>query len=67
MTGMAILRVGAGVRWISIVGVNHVAGGAAAGTIIAGMIIGAGQRKDGIEQASFLEAEEYGIGAKFRT
>src|ERR1700720_823611 len=38
--------------------------GAAAGAIVAGMIVRAGQRHDRIEQASFLQAEENGIGAK---
>ena len=64
--GVAELRVGAGVRRIAIVGVNDVAGGAAAGAIVAGMIVGAGQRHDRIEQARFLQAEENGIGAQFR-
>src|SRR5216683_1517923 len=38
--------------------------GAAAGAIVAGMIVRAGKRHDGIEQARFLETEKNGIGAK---
>ena len=50
---------------IAVVGVDDVAGGAAAGAIVAGMVVGAGQGHDGIEQARFLQAEENGIGAQF--
>src|SRR5271169_3640952 len=63
---MAILRVRARVSWIAVVGVDHVAGGAATGAVIAGVIIGAGKRKDGIEKAGLLEAEKDGIGAQSR-
>src|SRR5260370_3177040 len=56
--------VGAGVNQRAIVGVDDVAGGAAAGSIIARMVVGAGQRKDRIEQAGFLQAEKNGIGSK---
>ena len=63
--GMAELRVSAGVRRVAIVCVDDVARGAAAGAIVAGMIVGAGQRHDGIEKARFLQAKENGIGAEF--
>ena len=49
----------------AVVGVNDVAGRAAAVAIIARMIVGAGQRQDGIQQASLLQAEEDRIGAQF--
>src|SRR5271157_441359 len=61
---MAEGRVGAGVRRIAVVGVDDVAGGAAAGAIIAGMIVRAGKREDWIEEPCFLQAEENGIGAQ---
>src|ERR1700734_3990271 len=48
----------------AVVGVNHVTGSAAAAAIIAGLVIGAGQRKQRIEQACFLQAEKYGISAQ---
>ena len=56
---------GTRVSRIAIVGVDDVAGGAAAGTVIARMIVGAWQGKDRIEQAGFLEAEENRVGAQF--
>ena len=62
--GVAELRVRAGVRGVAIVGVNHVAGRAAAGAIVAGMIVRAGKRHHRIEEAGLLQAEEDGIGAK---
>ena len=34
--------------------------------IVAGMIVGAGQRQQRIEQARLLQAEEHGIGAQQR-
>ena len=54
----------AGMDGRAIVGVNHMAGGAAALPIIARMVVGAGQRKNRIQQARFLQAEKYRIGAK---
>ncbi len=47
-----------------IVGVNHVTGRAAAVAIIAGMIVGAGQRQNRIQQARLLQAEKHGIGSQ---
>ena len=61
---MAELRVRAGMLRRAIIGVNHVASGAAAAAIVAGFVVGAGQRKQRIEQARFLQAEKNGIGAK---
>src|SRR5712664_2170791 len=43
---------------------NDVASAAAARAIVAGMIVGPRERQDGVEQASFLEAEKNGIGAQ---
>src|ERR1700730_4510310 len=51
-------------RRIVVVRVDHMASRAAAGTVVAGMIVGARKRKDGIEQAGLLQAEENGVGAK---
>ena len=65
-TGVAELRIGCRVRRIAIVCVNDVAGGAAAGAIVAGMIVGAGQRHHRIDETRFLQAEKDGIGAEFR-
>ena len=48
----------------AIVGVDDVAGGAAAGAIIAGLVVGARQVEEGIEETRFLQAEENGIGAQ---
>ena len=62
---VAKLCVCGGVRWIVVVGVDDVAGGAAAGAVVAGVIVGAGKRHDRIEEAGFLQAEENGIGAEF--
>src|SRR6266704_3321503 len=64
--GVAELRVGAGVRRIAIVGVNHMTRRAAAPAIIAGMIVRARKREDRIEQSSLLQAKKNGIRAKFR-
>ena len=61
---IAVSGVRAGMNRRSIVGINHVAGGAAAVPIIARMIVGAGQRKDRIEQARFLQAQENRVGAQ---
>src|ERR1700722_1783076 len=50
--------------WRAIVGVNDVTGGATAAAIVAGFVVCAGQRKQWIEQARFLQAEKNGIGAE---
>src|SRR5450755_105028 len=47
-----------GVNWTAVIGVNYVTGGAAAGAIISGMIIGARHGQQGVEQAGLLKAEE---------
>src|SRR6267142_1349207 len=49
---------------IAIIRVDHVARGAAARAIIAGMIVRARERKNRIEQSRFLQAKEYGISAQ---
>src|SRR5712664_1873169 len=46
---------------ITIIRVDHVARGAAATSIVAGMIVRAGERKNRIEQSRFLQAKKYGI------
>ena len=61
---IAVLGVGPGMHRRAIVGVDDMAGRAAAVAIIAGMIVGAGQRKDRIEQARLLQAEKDRIGAQ---
>ena len=50
----------------TVIRVDDVARRAAAGAIIAGLIVRARQRKQRIEQARFLQAEKNGIGAKLR-
>ena len=66
--GAAVAEVAArgvrpGVRGIAIVGVDHVAGGAAGGAIVAGLIVGAEEVEQRIEQARALQALEDGVGA----
>jgi len=61
--GVAERRVGAGMQWIAVVRVNHVAGRASAAAIVARMIVRAGKRQDGVEQSGFLQAEKNRIGA----
>src|ERR1700722_12421801 len=62
---MTILSIGTGVYAGAIVGIDDVAGGAAAGAIIAGMVVGAKEIEGRIEQARALQAHENGIGAVF--
>src|SRR5690349_14585573 len=64
---IAVSSVRAGVNRRAIIGVDDVAGGAATRAIVAGMIVGAGERKDRVKQARFLKAEENGVGAKLST
>src|SRR5580692_11647370 len=61
---MAEAGVWAGMLRLAVVCVNHVTGGAAAAAIVAGSVVGAGQREQRIEQARFLQAEKNGIGAQ---
>ena len=49
---------------VAVVGVNDMASRAATGAIVAGMIVRARKRHDGVEQARFLEAEKNGVGAQ---
>ena len=60
---IAELGVGAGVDRRAIVGVDDVARGAAAGAIVAGVIVGAEEVERRVEQARALQADEDGIGA----
>src|SRR6266567_963170 len=63
-SGVAEARVSPRVCRIAIVRINHMASRAATPTIVAGMVVGAGERHDGIEQACFLQAEKNRIGAQ---
>ena len=56
--------VGAGMFGRTVVGVDHVAGAASAGAVVAGLIVGAGKREQRIEQASLLQSEKDRIGAQ---
>ena len=60
---VAVLAPPAGVRGRTIVGVNDVAGGAAARAIIARVIVRAEEAEQRIVQPRFLQAEENRIGA----
>ncbi len=53
----------AGVDRRSVVGVDHVAGGAAAGSIVAGMVVGPEEVERRVEQAGLLQADEDRVGA----
>src|SRR4051794_13937038 len=59
---VAEMSVGARVYGRTIVGVHHMAGRAAAIAVIARMIVSAGQRQDGIEEARLLQSEKHGVG-----
>ena len=50
--------IGAGVDRRAVVGVDDVAGGAAAGAVVAGMVVGAQEIERRVEQARLLQAEE---------
>ena len=61
---MAVRGVGAGVRGVAIVGVDHVAGGAPGAAIVAGLIVGAEEVEQRVEQAGALQALKDGVGAR---
>ena len=63
---MTASRIGAGMHRIAIVGVDHMASGAARPTIIARLVIGASERQQRIEQTRALHSLEYRIGASQR-
>ena len=48
----------------AVVGVDHVASGAAAVSIVARMVVGARHGKYRIQQASLLQTQKHGVGAK---
>src|SRR5205085_7493679 len=50
----------------AVIRIDHVAGRAAAGAIIARLIVRAEEIERRIEQPRLLQADEYGIGAVFR-
>ena len=62
---VAELRVGTGVDWRAIVRVDDMAAGAAAGAVVAGMVIGAEEVQRGVEQPRLGEADHDGVGAVF--
>src|SRR6266852_3729892 len=62
--GMAEPSISAGVRRVAVVGIDDVTRRTPAAAIVAGMIVRARKRQDGVEQARFLQAEENGIGAQ---
>ena len=47
----------------AVVGVDDVAGGAAAGAVVARVVVGAEELEHRVEQARLLDAEEHGVGA----
>src|SRR5580700_8250991 len=51
----------------AIIGVDHVAGAAAAGAVIAGLVVRAGKREQRIEQAGLLKSQEDRVCAKLRS
>ena len=53
----------AGVHGRAVVRVDDVAGGAAAGAVVAGLVVRSQERQQRVEQARLLQAEEDGIGA----
>ena len=57
--------VSAGVFRRTVVGIDHVAGAAPAGAVVAGLIVGAGERQQRIEQARLLQSQKNRIGAQF--
>ena len=59
--------VGRGVRGVPVVGVDHVAGRAAGGAVVAGVIVGAEHVERRVEQARLLQAQEDGVGAQQRS
>ena len=63
---VAVLRVPAGVGRRAVVGVNGVAGRAAAGAVVAGVIVRAEEAQQRIVEPRFLQAEEHGVGAQER-
>src|ERR1700691_3404822 len=62
---IAVNRVCAGMLRRSVVGIDDMAGAASAGTVVAGLIVGAGERKQRVEQARFLKAKKNRVGGKF--
>ena len=47
----------------TVIGIEHVAGRAAAGAIVAGMIVGAEEIERRIEQSRFLQTDEHRVSA----
>ena len=61
--GIAEGGVRPGVDRRAVVGVDHVAGGAAAGAIVARMVVGAEEVERRVEEPGLLQADEDGVGA----
>src|SRR5262249_33677152 len=50
----------------AIIGIDHVAGSAAARAIVAGMVVRAEEIQRRVQQAGLLQTDEHGIGAVLR-
>ena len=64
---VAELRVRPGMDGGAVVGVDHMAAGAAAGAVVAGMVVGAEEVERRIEEPRLREAHEHRIGAVLRS
>src|SRR5262249_14759686 len=62
-TAVAVDRVRAGVHPRAVVPVDHMTGGAAAGAIVARVVIGAQEIEGRVEEAGLLEADQAGVSA----
>ena len=67
LAAVAELRVRPGMDGGAVVGVDHMAAGAAAGAVVTGMVVGAEEVERRIEEARLREAHEYRIGAVLRS
>src|ERR1043166_7974375 len=66
VAAIAIARIGAGVIGVPVVGVDDVASRAAAGSVVTGVVVGAQEGEERVEQAGLLQAEEDGVRAQQR-
>jgi hypothetical protein len=51
----------------AVIGIDHMTGAAAAGAVVARLIVGARKREQRIQQAGLLQSEECGIGTQLRS
>jgi hypothetical protein len=63
---MGIVKFGRGMHRRAVVGVGGVTRRAAAGTVVAGMVVGAHQGGQRIEQARLLQSQEHRVGTQHR-